>query len=85
YWKDYQSYMAGINGYSAGDISSKEFGSYLRDFAKTQEEIKQLQITYDSETVARSKKREEEINKATILGQLKLIPKINERFDAEEK
>ncbi len=23
YWKDYQSYMAGINGYSAGDISSK--------------------------------------------------------------
>ncbi|MCF4619644.1 lytic transglycosylase domain-containing protein, partial [Acinetobacter baumannii] len=70
YWKDYQSYMAGINGYSAGDISSKEFGSYLRDFAKTQEEIKQLQITYDSETVARSKKREEEINKATILGQL---------------
>ncbi|MDT1871930.1 hypothetical protein FPK84_22470, partial [Acinetobacter baumannii] len=41
--------------------------------------------TYDSETVARSKRREEEINKATILGQSNLIPKINERFDAEEK
>ncbi|SMB74627.1 membrane-bound lytic murein transglycosylase D [Acinetobacter baumannii] len=85
YWKDYQSYMAGINGYSAGDISSKEFGSYLRDFAKTQEEIKQLQITYDSEAVARSKRREEEINKATLLGQMDLLPKIKERFDAEEK
>ncbi|MFX5998642.1 phage tail tape measure protein, partial [Acinetobacter baumannii] len=44
-----------------------------------------LQATYDSETVARSKRREEEINKATILGQSNLIPKINERFDAEEK
>lgn len=85
YWKDYQSYMAGINGYSAGDISSKDFGSYLRDFAKTQEEIKQLQITYDSEAVARSKRREEEINKATLLGQMDLLPKIKERFDAEEK
>ncbi|MFY7469362.1 hypothetical protein ACOT4E_20585, partial [Acinetobacter baumannii] len=38
-----------------------------------------------SETVARSKKREEEINKATILGQSNLIPKINERYDAEDK
>ncbi|MFW6409340.1 tape measure protein, partial [Acinetobacter baumannii] len=85
YWNDYQSYMAGINGYTAGDISSKEFGSYLRDFAKTQEEIKQLQITYDSEAVARSKRREEEINKATLLGQMDLLPKIKERFDAEEK
>ncbi|MDC4945265.1 phage tail tape measure protein, partial [Acinetobacter baumannii] len=32
-----------------------------------------------------SKKREEEINKATILGQSNLIPKINERYDAEDK
>ncbi|MDC4679880.1 tape measure protein [Acinetobacter baumannii] len=53
--------------------------------AKTLEEVKQLQATYDSETVARSKKREEEINKATILGQSNLIPKINERYDAEDK
>ncbi|MGS5761978.1 tape measure protein, partial [Acinetobacter baumannii] len=30
-------------------------------------------------------KREEEINKATILGQSNLIPKINERYDAEDK
>ncbi|MFX5187024.1 tape measure protein [Acinetobacter baumannii] len=67
-----------------GDLSKFEDEAY-KARAKTLEEIKQLQATYDSETVARSKKREEEINKATILGQLKLIPKINERFDAEEK
>ncbi|HFE9836937.1 TPA: phage tail tape measure protein, partial [Acinetobacter baumannii] len=66
------------------DLSKFEDEAY-KARAKTLEEIKQLQATYDSETVARSKKREEEINKATILGQLKLIPKINERFDAEEK
>ncbi|MGF2258999.1 hypothetical protein, partial [Acinetobacter baumannii] len=52
---------------------------------KTLEEINLLQATYDSETVARSKKREEEINKATILGQSNLIPKLNERYDAEDK
>nr|WP_228146666.1 tape measure protein [Acinetobacter baumannii] len=30
YWKDYQSYMAGINGYSAGDISSKDLISLFK-------------------------------------------------------
>ncbi|MDK2131048.1 tape measure protein, partial [Acinetobacter baumannii] len=67
-----------------GDLSKFEDEAY-KARAKTLEEVKQLQATYDSETVARSKKREEEINKATILGQSNLIPKIKERFDAEEK
>ncbi|EPQ2073993.1 tape measure protein, partial [Acinetobacter baumannii] len=66
------------------DLSKFEDEAY-KARAKTLEEIKQLQATYDSETVARSKKREEEINKATILGQSNLIPKINERYDAEDK
>ncbi|EHU1525814.1 tape measure protein [Acinetobacter baumannii] len=66
------------------DLSKFEDEAY-KARAKTLEEVKQLQATYDSETVARSKKREEEINKATILGQSNLIPKINERYDAEDK
>lgn len=53
--------------------------------AKTLEEIKQLQETYDSDAVLRNKKREEEISQATILGQTQLIPKITERFNAQEK
>ncbi len=53
--------------------------------AKTLEEIKQLQGSYDSETVLRNKQREEEINQATILGQTQLIPKIKERYDAQEQ
>ncbi|WP_000046520.1 tape measure protein [Acinetobacter baumannii] len=67
-----------------GDLSKFEDEAY-KARAKTLEEVKQLQATYDSETVARSKRREEEINKATILGQSNLIAKINERFDAEDK
>ncbi len=67
-----------------GDLSKFEDEAY-KARAKTLEEVKQLQATYDSETVARSKRREEEINKATILGQSNLIPKINERFNAEDK
>ncbi|WP_228156273.1 tape measure protein, partial [Acinetobacter baumannii] len=67
-----------------GDLSKFEDEAY-KARAKTLEEVKQLQAIYDSETVARSKKREEEINKATILGQSNLIPKINERYDAEDK
>ncbi|MDU5771838.1 MULTISPECIES: tape measure protein [Acinetobacter] len=67
-----------------GDLSKFEDEAY-KARAKTLEEVKQLQATYDSETVARSKKREEEINKATILGQSNLIPKIKERFDAQDQ
>lgn len=67
-----------------GDLSKFEDEAY-KARAKTLEEIKQLQASYDSDSVARSKKVEEEINKATILGQTDLIPKIKERFDAEDK
>jgi len=38
YWKKYQSYMAGSNGYSLGDISSKDFDRMLEESAKLLEE-----------------------------------------------
>ena len=38
YWKKYQSYMAGSNGYSSGDISNKDFDRMLEDSAKLLEE-----------------------------------------------
>lgn len=52
---------------------------------KTEEEIKQLQAKYDTEAIQRSKARDEEINQATILGQTQLLPKIKERYDAQDK
>ncbi|WP_447580556.1 transglycosylase SLT domain-containing protein, partial [Acinetobacter baumannii] len=44
YWKDYQSYMAGINGYSAGDISSKDFDKLIQDTTKMAEEQAKLRL-----------------------------------------
>jgi len=38
YWKKYQSYMAGSNGYSSGDISNKDFDRMLEESAKLLEE-----------------------------------------------
>ncbi|MCG9259032.1 lytic transglycosylase domain-containing protein, partial [Acinetobacter baumannii] len=49
YWKDYQSYMAGINGYSAGDISSKEFDKFIQDSTKMAEEQAKLRLQLENE------------------------------------
>lgn len=49
YWKDYQSYMAGINGYSAGDISSKDFDKLIQDTTKTAEEQAELRLQLENE------------------------------------
>ncbi|MDH2476238.1 tape measure protein [Acinetobacter baumannii] len=49
YWKDYQGYMAGINGYSAGDISSKEFDKLLQDTTKMAEEQAKLRLQLENE------------------------------------
>ncbi|MEI1736134.1 tape measure protein [Acinetobacter baumannii] len=49
YWKDYQSYMAGINGYSAGDISSKEFDKLIQDTTKMAEDQAKLRLQLENE------------------------------------
>ncbi|CAM0810982.1 Tail tape measure protein [Acinetobacter baumannii] len=49
YWKDYQSYMAGINGYSAGDISSKDFDKLIQDTTKMAEEQAKLRLQLENE------------------------------------
>ncbi|MDC5481405.1 tape measure protein [Acinetobacter baumannii] len=49
YWKDYQSYMAGINGYSAGDISSKDFDKLIQDNTKMAEEQAKLRLQLENE------------------------------------
>ncbi|HEM7759307.1 TPA: tape measure protein [Acinetobacter baumannii] len=49
YWKDYQSYMAGINGYSAGDISSKDLDKLIQDATKMAEEQAKLRLQLENE------------------------------------
>lgn len=71
YWKDFQGYMAGINGYSSGDLSSKEWERMLEDAAKMAEQQaelrKNLELSVASEvTKVRSKLADdlEQIDKA---------------------
>ncbi len=71
YWKDFQGYMAGMNGYSSGDLSSKEWERMLEDaakMAKQQAELrKNLELSVASEvTKIRSKLADdlEQIDKA---------------------
>ncbi|TCB50955.1 hypothetical protein E0H80_06185 [Acinetobacter sp. ANC 4779] len=42
YWQKFKGYSAGANGYSAGDISSKDFEKILEDAAKLSEEQAKL-------------------------------------------
>lgn len=86
YIKDYYSYMGGASGYSGVE---KDFISLMNDQVKERQktlaEIKQLQAQFDTETIARSKARDEQIEKATALGQKHLIPEINLRYESQEK
>lgn len=49
YWKDYQGYMAGINGYTAGDITSKDFDKLLQDATKMAEEQAKLRLQLEND------------------------------------
>ncbi|WOE32741.1 MULTISPECIES: tape measure protein [unclassified Acinetobacter] len=77
--KDPENIMSAIK-----DLSKFQDEAY-KARAKTEEEVKQLQIQYDTDAVKRSKLRDEEINRATILGQQALIPQINARYDAQDQ
>lgn len=68
---------------SIKNLSKYEDDAY-KARVKTGEEIKQLQAQYDTDAIKRSKARDDEINKATILNQLDLIPKIKQRYDAQD-
>ncbi|MCA4182263.1 tape measure protein [Acinetobacter baumannii] len=49
YWKDFQGYMAGINGYTSGDISSKDFDKLLQDATKMAEEQAKLRLQLEND------------------------------------
>ncbi|PPC06806.1 tape measure protein [Acinetobacter pittii] len=63
YWKDYQSYMAGINGYSAGDISSKDFDKLIQDTTKMAEEQAKLRLQLENEVANQVTKIRNDLSK----------------------
>lgn len=88
------NYYNSLNKILGGDPENAL--SSIKDLAKYDDEaykarkdlldrVNQLQSQYDTEAITRSKARDEEILQATILGQTNLIPKIKDRYEAQDK
>ncbi|CAM0732054.1 tape measure protein [Acinetobacter baumannii] len=74
----------GKGGLSEGD-SDRAYGEQIKARLELIKQGLNLQDQYESEQAKRTKARNEEINLALQTGQANLIPKINERYDAEDK
>lgn len=90
YWKDFQGYMAGINGYSAGDISSKDFSKMLQDGTKMAEEQARLRVQLENEVADQQTKirndlaqKLEEVDKANFSPERKagIVAELKARAD----
>lgn len=82
------AWKAAFNGsisFVDGSDLQKDLDKFVQDNLKKQEENKQLQSKYDTEAIARGKARDEEILQANILGQAALVPKIKERYEAQDE
>lgn len=49
YWKDFQGYIAGANGYAAGDISSKDFDKLIQDTTKMAQDQAKLRLQLEND------------------------------------
>ncbi|MDW8490641.1 tape measure protein [Acinetobacter sp. OYA S30] len=74
----------GKGGLSEGD-SDRAYGEQIKARLELIKQGLNLQDQYESEQAKRTKARNEEINLALQTGQANLIPKIKERFDAEDQ
>jgi len=92
YWKDFQGYMAGINGYSAGDISSKDFSKMLQDGTKMAEEQARLRVQLENEVADQQTKirndlaqKLEEVDKANFSPERKaeIVAELKARADID--
>ncbi|MDA3542469.1 tape measure protein [Acinetobacter sp. AOR18_HL] len=63
YWKDYQGYMAGINGYTAGDISSKDFDGLIQEATKMAEEQANLRLKLENDVADQITKIRNDLSK----------------------
>ncbi|MDH2607144.1 tape measure protein [Acinetobacter baumannii] len=74
----------GKGGLSEGD-SDRAYGEQIKARLELIKQGLNLQDQYEREQAKRTKARNEEINLALQTGQANLIPKIKERFDAEDQ
>lgn len=86
YWKDYQGYMAGVNGYTAGDISSKDFDKLLQDNTKLAEEQAKLRLQLENEVANQVTKIRNDLAKKLVdVDKANFSPERKEQIKAELK
>lgn len=84
YWKDYQGYMAGINGYTAGDITSKDFDKLIQDATKMAEEQAKLRLQLENDVANEvTKIRNDLANKLEDVDKANFSPERKEQIKAE--
>ncbi|MBD0079909.1 tape measure protein [Acinetobacter baumannii] len=84
YWKDFQGYMAGINGYTAGDISSKDFDKIIQDATKMAEEQANLRRQLENDVANEvTKIRNDLAKKLEDVDKANFSPERNEQIKAE--
>ncbi|WP_202742111.1 tape measure protein [Acinetobacter calcoaceticus] len=84
YWKDFQGYMAGSNGYSTGDISSKDFNKMLEDSAKMAEEQARLRLQLENDVADQTTKiRNDLAKKLEDVDKANFSPERNAEIKAE--
>lgn len=84
YWKDYQGYMAGVNGYTAGDISSKDFDKLLQDNTKLAEEQAKLRLQLENEVANQVTKIRNDLAKKLVdVDKANFSPERKEQIKAE--
>ncbi|MDI9705921.1 tape measure protein [Acinetobacter baumannii] len=84
YWKDYQGYMAGINGYTAGDITSKDFDKLIQDATKMAEEQAKLRLQLENDVANEvTKIRNDLAKKLEDVDKANFSPERKEQIKAE--
>ncbi|MDA3464712.1 tape measure protein [Acinetobacter nosocomialis] len=84
YWKDFKGYVAGANGYTAGDISSKDFDKLLQDNTKLAEEQAKLRLQLENEVANQVTKIRNDLAKKLVdVDKANFSPERKEEIKAE--
>ncbi|MEQ1137582.1 tape measure protein [Acinetobacter seifertii] len=84
YWKDFMGYVAGANGYSAGDISSKDFDKLLQDTTNLAKEQAKLRLQLENDVANQvTKIRNDLAKKLEDVDKANFSPERKEQIKAE--
>ncbi|MCH2000387.1 tape measure protein [Acinetobacter seifertii] len=84
YWKDFKGYVAGANGYTAGDLSSKDFDKLLQDNTKLAEEQAKLRLQLENEVANQVTKIRNDLAKKLVdVDKANFSPERKEEIKAE--